>query len=225
MGDSIISAGAFIARNSYFSYFRNTTIVDRTLTIGDIYASSSYQAAGCGPTGEPLPTVCAPGVNVVAAASRYSYFANSHVNTVMKTDDGCLWGVMTGTSMAAPTVAGIIALWLQADPTLSVAEIKDIIAQTAIKDNFTMGNNSAHFGANGKIDACAGMRMVLDRISFELGDVNGDGNVTIADVTNLIDYLLGNGNVVIDERAADFNGSGDVTIADVVCLIDYLLGA
>ena len=224
VADSIISAGAFIARNSYFSYFRNSMVVDRTLTIGDIYASSSYQAPGYGPTGEALPTVCAPGVNVVAAGNRYSYFANGHVNTVMITDDGCLWGVMTGTSMAAPTVAGIIALWLQADPTLTVAEIKDIIAQTAIKDSFTMGRNAVHFGANGKIDACAGMRMVLDRISFELGDVNGDGNVTIADLTTLIDYLLANESVVIDERAADMDGNGTITIADVTRFIDYLLG-
>lgn len=223
VADSIISAGAFIARNSYFSYIRNSIIVDNTLTIGNHYASSSYQAPGCGPTGLALPTICAPGVNVVAAASRYSYLAN-HVNTVMKTDDGCVWGVMTGTSMASPTVAGIIALWLQANPNLSIAEVKDIIAQTAIKDNFTTGPNGAHFGANGKIDAYAGMQLVLDHLHhYELGDVNGDGIVSIADLTRLIDYLLDDDSVEIVEEAADIDGNGTISILDVTHFIDMLL--
>ena len=57
---------------------------------------------------------------------------------------------------------------------------------------------------------------------YLLGDVNGDGFVTIADVTTLIDYLLGGGNV--DVRASDVNKDGAVTIADVTTLIDMLLG-
>ena len=225
VADSVISAGAFIARNSYFSYFRNSMVVDNSLTIGDIYASSSYQVEGCGPTGEALPTICAPGVDVVAAGNRYSYFANYHANTVMKTDDGCYWGVMTGTSMAAPTVAGIIALWLQANPNLSVAEVKDIIAQTAIKDSFTMGANAVNFGSNGKINALAGLELVLERMETPilLGDVNGDGRVAINDLTILIDYLLGNSNIVINEQGADMDGNGVITIVDVTRLVDYLL--
>lgn len=224
VADSIISAGGFIARNSYFSLLRNTIVVDNSLRIGDIYASSSYQIEGCGPTGEALPTICAPAVNVVAAASRYSYLAN-HVNTVMRTSDGSVWGVMTGTSMASPTVAGIIALWLQANPNLSVAEAKDIIAQTAIKDNFTMGNHGMRFGGNGKIDAYAGLRMVLDRLEhYELGDVNGDGIVTVADLTCLVDYLMSHGNIQIVEEAADIDGNGEISISDVTRLIDLLLG-
>ena len=57
---------------------------------------------------------------------------------------------------------------------------------------------------------------------FDLGDVNHDGSVTIKDVTALIDYLLGNGEVCM--ICADVNGSSDVTIADVTALIDMLLG-
>ncbi len=54
------------------------------------------------------------------------------------------------------------------------------------------------------------------------GDVNGDGNVTISDVTALIDLLLGGGT--ISNPAADCNGDSHVTISDVTALIDYLLG-
>ena len=56
------------------------------------------------------------------------------------------------------------------------------------------------------------------------GDVDKSGEVTIADVTALIDYLL---NAVdasqIDVEAANCNGDDNVTIADVTALIDYLL--
>ena len=54
------------------------------------------------------------------------------------------------------------------------------------------------------------------------GDVNGDGNVAISDVTALIDLLLGGGT--INNPAADCNGDSNVTISDVTALIDYLLG-
>lgn len=224
IGDSIISAGAFVARNSYFSLYRNTIIEDRTVTIGDICSFSSYQAAGVGPTGYELPTICAPGFNVVAAGSRYSYFANRHINTVMKSDDGSYWGVMSGTSMAAPTVAGIIALWLQAKPNLSVSEAKSIMVQTAIKDHYTLGDNSIRFGPNGKIDAMAGMQLVLEHAKIITGDVNGDGRITIADLTTLIDYLLsGNGGESFVIEASDVNGDGEISIADVTSLIDVIL--
>jgi hypothetical protein len=55
-----------------------------------------------------------------------------------------------------------------------------------------------------------------------IGDVNGDNNVGIADVTALIDYLLGGGGT-INVLAADVDQDGEVKIADVTTLIDNLL--
>ena len=57
---------------------------------------------------------------------------------------------------------------------------------------------------------------------YELGDVNHDGSVTIADVTVLIDYLLSGGSAACT-ICADVNGDTEVTIADVTVLIDTLL--
>ena len=59
--------------------------------------------------------------------------------------------------------------------------------------------------------------------SFDLGDVNHDGNVSIKDVTDLIDYLLGTDSGICT-LCADVNGDENVTIADVTALIDMLLG-
>ncbi len=53
------------------------------------------------------------------------------------------------------------------------------------------------------------------------GDVDGDTNVTVADVTTLIDYLL-SGQGEINEANADVDGNG-VAISDVTAIIDYLL--
>ena len=57
---------------------------------------------------------------------------------------------------------------------------------------------------------------------YELGDVNHDGAVSINDVTVLIDYLLGNGEICM--TCADMTGEGEISIADVTALIDKLLG-
>ncbi|MBE6316593.1 MAG: hypothetical protein E7078_08145 [Bacteroidales bacterium] len=56
---------------------------------------------------------------------------------------------------------------------------------------------------------------------YELGDVNHDGSVNIADVTALIDSLLGSREVC--EICADVKADGDINIADVTALIDLLL--
>ena len=55
------------------------------------------------------------------------------------------------------------------------------------------------------------------------GDANGDGVVTIKDVTDLIDYLLSGSASSFDAYNADVSGDGSITIKDVTALIDYLL--
>ena len=58
--------------------------------------------------------------------------------------------------------------------------------------------------------------------AYQLGDVNHDGYVNIADVTRLIDYLLGSTtDIYLD--CADVKADGDINIADVTALIDLLL--
>lgn len=57
------------------------------------------------------------------------------------------------------------------------------------------------------------------------GDVNGDGQVSIADVTELIDYILGNPSEDFIVENADVDGDGNVAIADITDLIDTILTA
>ena len=232
--DSVISAGAYVGRNAYYSLTRGMNVQDNSFTVGDIYNLSSYQMLGAGPTGTALPTVTAPGVLVVAAGSRYSYLGRpGNPGRVMEVD-GHSWGVMTGTSMAAPTVAGIIAQWLQINPSLSPSDIKAVIAATAVKDSFTQNaDNGYRFGPNGKIDAMAGARYLLhitdDEDDVLMGDVNNDSHVNISDVTALINYLLHKGGsepqdetVLINKANADFNDDNEILITDLILFINYL---
>ena len=80
--------------------------------------------------------------------------------------------------------------------------------------HLTAANNknwiARHFTSNGWEDI----------VASATGDVNGDGNVNIADVTDLIDILL---NGTTPPMAADVDGDGHVNIADVTALIDLLL--
>ena len=66
----------------------------------------------------------------------------------------------------------------------------------------------------------------LDHNTFAiylLGDANGDGLVTISDVTLIIDYLLTGDGSALTAINADVDLDGNITIADVTALIDMLL--
>ena len=54
------------------------------------------------------------------------------------------------------------------------------------------------------------------------GDINGDGEVGIGDVTALVDVLLGGKG---DFDVADVNGDGEISIGDVTSLVDILLNS
>ena len=55
------------------------------------------------------------------------------------------------------------------------------------------------------------------------GDADGDGKVSVTDVTAIIDYVLSNDASGINLDAADFNKDGRITIADVTDMIDYII--
>lgn len=59
-------------------------------------------------------------------------------------------------------------------------------------------------------------------VGRQAGDADGDGKVGIADVTELIDLLLGGGE--LPAGVGDVDGDGTVGISDVTALIDLILG-
>lgn len=223
--DSVISAGAYVARRSHYALNEGQVIYDYQYPLYDAPGFSAYEREGYGPTGKALPTISAPGYSVVAAGSRYSYFQwnGGHKDLVMR-KDGFPWGIMSGTSMAAPTVAGIIAQWLQINPNLSPSDVKRVLAETAIKDEFTSTN--LRFGPNGKIDAMAGARYLLGlpiEPELVIGDMNDNGELDMTDLSFMINYLLTDDATGMNLEAGDINQDGVVDMTDLALIINLLL--
>ena len=64
---------------------------------------------------------------------------------------------------------------------------------------------------------------ILNEVKSLNGDVNGDGQVGIADVTELIDFILGNVSDSFIAANADVDGDNYITIADITHLTDFIL--
>lgn len=76
----------------------------------------------------------------------------------------------------------------------------------------------------GNVERKQAMReLTLNLSSTVRGDVNGDGQVGIADIVAVTGYMAGtNSNVSL--AAADVNGDGQVGIADIVAITDIMAG-
>lgn len=57
----------------------------------------------------------------------------------------------------------------------------------------------------------------------KIGDVNGDGSVSVIDVISTINYILQDPPTVFSREAADVNGDGDISVVDVIGIIDIIL--
>ena len=58
---------------------------------------------------------------------------------------------------------------------------------------------------------------------IELGDVNGDGTITVSDVICVVNYILGNVNEAFVFAQADTDRSGSLTVSDVVGVVQLVL--
>ena len=54
------------------------------------------------------------------------------------------------------------------------------------------------------------------------GDVNGDGEVDVRDITALIDVIM---NSISDNPRADVTGDGDIDVRDITALIDIIMNS
>ena len=207
-GFNSVAVGAYVSKTLYNDMSGNTH--EKPWTQGDIYPLS-----GKGPTfdGRIKPDVTAPGAAVVSSFNSYAsgYYVKDADKVATVKDPTYnrtyTWGTASGTSMATPVVTGIIALWLEAEPSLTYEDVMKTIKETSMHDRFTGDVPDGIFG-QGKIDALAGLKHILQMSSISHADAEkpscsyADGilHLTTTDRIDRIEVYRTDGTKVVSQK-------------------------
>ena len=172
---SVICVGATGYRTWFVNYLGETKVYNN----GTGGVRTPFSAVGPTWDGRIKPDVMAPGQNIISSYS--TFFINNPANAGFPLSSDVrhfnyngrtyAWMSNGGTSMAAPVVAGVIALWLQACPTLTPRDCIDIFSTTCRRYDPTLTYPNNLYGY-GEIDAYAGLQEVLRRIATGVENIN-----------------------------------------------------
>jgi hypothetical protein len=206
-GDNVVVVGSYNTRDSWGSLSGIEYGYDEHYYPGEISSFSSY---GTLMDGRNLPHVCAPGASLVSSTNKYylNYYADQlSVESLQAhytgTGRDSYWQIAAGTSMSSPFVAGSIALWLEADPTLTCADVIDIIQKTStVDDDVTNPEVDPIKWGAGKFNAYAGLKEVISRAAAD-----GVTNIEAEQTNRLMVKDLGanNFNVFLGGEALNVN--------------------
>lgn len=175
--EGVISIGAYADRDHMYMYSGDIEDNSNRFAVGDYADFSSF---GTLMDGRTLPHVTAPGVHIVSSVSRYYNVekvdadkgmvynpgARNYVALTRQNKNLYLWQNLSGTSMASPVAAGIMALWAQANPDLTYKQIlEQILPETCIVDDWVKNSWEPERWGYGKIDAIAGLKKALQLTS------------------------------------------------------------
>ncbi|MBO6575306.1 MAG: S8 family serine peptidase [Rhodothermales bacterium] len=105
------------------------------------------------------PTVVAPGVDIISTRANSGALPplEAEADATVLGANAAFYTHMSGTSMATPHVAGIVALMLEANPSLQPADVIDIIRRSASN----MPGREAWEVGSGYVNAYAAVQMAL----------------------------------------------------------------
>lgn len=157
----IISVGNIVGRKN-----QNDTTADIPADPdGVLGVRNGTSSVGPTYTGITKPDVVAPGSFIISAGNSFSSTEiRDNIETFTASEfngKSYPWRLGTGTSQSTPVVSGIIALWLEAKPTLTTQEVLETIRLTSKPlgtDSLGYPNNEYGYGI---IDAYKGLLHVL----------------------------------------------------------------
>ena len=188
-----------VGATSYRTRFTNNRGATQVFDQGTGGVRATYSSVGPTIDGRIKPDVMAPGTNVISSISSYYRGSNPKADDVKwdvsSFDFGgrtYLWGANSGTSMSSPAVAGVIALWLQAKPSLTPVEIKDVLGHTCSHYDRLLTYPNNYYGY-GQIDAYHGLLYILG--------LDGISGISISQPSSVKILLSGDNvlNIVFDE--------------------------
>ena len=170
----VICVGSTSYRTQFVNYLGEKKVYDS----GQKGIRSPFSAMGPTLDGRIKPDVMAPGQNIISSYSTFFINNPKNVNASVKSDvrhfeyngRSYAWNANAGTSMSAPVVTGAIALWLQADPTLTPADCLEIFAKTCSHYDASLSYPNNLYGY-GQIDVAAGLREVLRRKALGINTI------------------------------------------------------
>ena len=170
----VICVGSTSYRTQFVNYLGEKKVYDS----GQKGIRSPFSAMGPTLDGRIKPDVMAPGQNIISSYSTFFINNPKNVNASVKSDvrhfeyNGrtYAWNANAGTSMSAPVVTGAIALWLQADPTLTPADCLEIFAKTCSHYDTSLSYPNNLYGY-GQIDVATGLREVLRRKALGINTI------------------------------------------------------
>ena len=166
---SIVCVGATIHRTGVTNYQGKWYSLEH----GSGGQRSRYSSVGPTYDGRIKPDVMAPGINIISAYN--SYFLETHPtssnndwNVANFEFNGrtYAWNCNSGTSMSCPAVGGAIALWLQANPRLTPADVLGVISRTSSHYDPSLSYPNNEWGY-GEIDVYHGLLDVLGLTSVQ----------------------------------------------------------
>ncbi|MGB8962431.1 MAG: S8 family serine peptidase [Pseudonocardiaceae bacterium] len=96
---------------------------------------STFSSRGVKNNPSTWPDISAPGQNILGACRAYLPICSTGLKP--RSGPGILdigsYNVLSGTSMAAPQIVGIVALLFQADPTATPAAVEQVLKSTALR--------------------------------------------------------------------------------------------
>jgi serine protease AprX len=102
---------------------------------------ASWSSRGTTQDGLQKPDVYAPGAHIVSVLAPNSTFANSDCSGCVLA--GGQYIQTSGTSMAAPAIAGLVADLLQVHPRWTPAQVKGVLTSPAVSDNGSLQEPNA----------------------------------------------------------------------------------